>query len=74
VKRGGFTEDQIAGLLEGHGAGVSLAGPRREPGVGGATLYNRKARHGGMDVGEAKRLKGLEDDNARLMRRSTMPR
>ena len=49
-------------------AGVSVADLCRKHGVSDATVYKWKAKYGGMDVSEAKRLKGLEDENARLKR------
>jgi putative transposase len=48
--------------------GVSVADLCRKHGVSDATVYKWKAKYGGMDVSEAKRLKGLEDENARLKR------
>ena len=49
-------------------AGISVADLCRKHGVSGATVYKWKAKYGGMDVGEAKHLKGLKDENARLKR------
>ncbi len=63
-----FTEDQIIGILKEHEAGVSVADLCRKHGVSGATVYKWKAKYGGMDFCEAKRLKGLEYENARLKR------
>ena len=73
MKRSRFTEDQIIGILKEHGSivaqnGVSMADLCRKHGVSDATVYKWKAKYGGMDVSEAKRLKGLEDENARLKR------
>lgn len=51
-----------------HEAGVSVADLCRKHGVSDATDYKSKAKYGGMDVSEAKRLEGLEDENARLKR------
>jgi putative transposase len=48
--------------------GISVADLCRKHGISNATVYKWKAKYGGMDVSEAKRLKGLEDENARLMR------
>src|SRR3977135_2304689 len=66
MKRARFTEDQIIGVLKEHEAGATAADRARKHGVSEATLYNWKAKYGGMDVCEAKRLKQLEDENAKL--------
>ena len=66
MKRARFTEDQIIGVVKEHEAGAKTADLARTPGVSEATLYNWKAKYGGMDVSEAKRLKQLEDENAKL--------
>jgi putative transposase len=68
VKRSRFTEGQIIGMLKEHEVGVSVADLCRKHGVSDAIIYKWKAKYGGMDVREAKRLKGLEDENARLKR------
>ena len=65
MKRARFTEDQIIGVLKEHEAGAKTADLARKHGVSEATLYNWKAKYGGMDVSEAKRLKQLEDENAK---------
>jgi putative transposase len=66
MKRARFTEEQIIGVLREHEAGAKNADLARKHGVSEATLYNWKAKHGGMDVSEAKRLRQLEDENAKL--------
>ena len=68
MKRSRFAEDQIIGILKEHEAGVSVADLCRKHGVSDGTVYTWKARYGGMDVSEAKRLKGLEDEKAGLKR------
>ena len=66
MKRARFTEDQIIGVLKEQEAGAKTADLARKHGVSEATLYNWKARYGGMDLSEAKRLKALEDENAKM--------
>ena len=66
MKKKRFTEEQIIGILREQEAGAKVADLARKYAVSEATLYNWKAKYGGMDVSEAKRLKALEDENARL--------
>ena len=66
MKRARFTEERIIGVLREHEAGAKAADLARKHGVSEATLYNWKAKFGGMDVSEAKRLRQLEDENAKL--------
>ncbi len=66
MKRKRFTEEQIFAALREHEAGAKVGDLARKHGVSEATLYNWKAKYGGMDVSDAKRLKALEDENARL--------
>ena len=68
MKRKRFSEEQIIGILKENEAGVSVAELSRKHGVSDASIYKWKAKFGGMDVSEAKRLKGLEDENAKLKR------
>ena len=68
MKRSRFTEDQIIGILKEHEAGVPVAELCRKYGVSTASLYKWKAKYGGMDVSEAKKLRALEDENAKLKR------
>src|SRR6201987_2979897 len=68
MKRSRFSEEQIIGILKEHEAGVSVADLCRKHGVSDASVYKWKAKFGGMDVSEAKRLKTLEDENTRLKR------
>ena len=66
MKRGRFSEEQIVGILKEHEAGRKIAELLREHGVSEATLYGWKSKYGGMEVGEAQRLRSLEDENRRL--------
>jgi len=68
MKRSRFTEEQIIGFLREQEAGVATAEVCRRHGVSSATFYKWKAKFGGMDVSEARRLKALEDENAKLKR------
>ena len=68
MKRARFTEEQIIGILREQEAGVATAEVCRRHGVSSATFYKWKAKFGGLDVSEARRLKALEDENARLKR------
>ncbi|WP_409998260.1 MULTISPECIES: IS3 family transposase [unclassified Bradyrhizobium] len=66
MKRKRFTEEQIIAVLKEHEAGAKTADLARKHGISEATFYNWKAKFGGMDVSEAKRLKVLEDENTKL--------
>ena len=66
MKRSRFTEEQIIGILKEQEAGVPVADLCRKHGVSNASIYKWKVKYGGMDVSEARRLKALEDENARL--------
>ena len=66
MKRMQFAEEQIVGILRAQEAGAKVADLARKHAVSEATLYNWKAKYGGMDISEAKRLRALEDENAKL--------
>ena len=68
MKRKRFAEEQIIAILKEHESGVPVAELCRKRGVSDASIYKWKAKFGGMEVSEAKRLKQLEDENARLKR------
>ena len=68
MKRNRFTEEQIIGILKEHEAGISVSDLCRTHGVSDASIYKWKAKFGGMDVSEARKFSGLEEENAKLKR------
>jgi len=66
MKKGRFSEEQIIGVLKQHEAGRKVAELARENGISAATIYTWKSKYGGMDVSDAQKLRGLEDENRRL--------
>jgi putative transposase len=66
MKASRFTEEQIIGILREHEAGVKTAELCRKHGISGATFYKWKAKYGGLEVSDARRLKALEDENGKL--------
>lgn len=66
MKAGRFSESQIVAILKQQDSGQTVTQISREHGISEATFYNWKAKYGGMQVSEVKRLKDLEDENRRL--------
>jgi len=66
MKRTRFTEHQIIGILKQQDSGMKVADICREHGISDASFYNWKAKFGGMDASQLKRLKELEEENSRL--------
>jgi putative transposase len=66
MKKSRFSEEQIIGFLKQAEAGIPIKDLCRKGGFSDATFYKWRARYGGMDVTDAKRLKELESENAKL--------
>ena len=66
MKRSRFSEEQIIGILKEHQAGLSAADLCHKHGISDATFYNWRSKYGGMEVSDAKKLKALEAENAKL--------
>ena len=65
-KRKSYSEEQIIGILKESEAGVSTSELCRKYGMSAASFYKWKAKFGGMDLSDAKRLKALEEENRKL--------
>jgi putative transposase len=68
MKKTRFTETQIVSILKQNEAGRSVRELSREHGISDATFYNWKAKYGGMEASDVKRMKELEEENSRLKR------
>jgi putative transposase len=68
MKKSRFTQEQIIAILKEHHAGLSAAELCRTHGISDATFYKWRAKYGGMDVSDARKLKALEEENAKLKR------
>ena len=66
MKRSRFSEEQIIGILKEHQAGLGAKELCRKHGVSDATFYKWRSKYGGMEVSDAKKLKALEVENAKL--------
>ncbi len=66
MKRSRFSEEQIIGILKEHQAGATAADLCQKHGVSDATFYKWRSKYGGMEVSDAKKLKALEAENAKL--------
>jgi putative transposase len=69
MKRLRFTEEQIIAVLREQEAGMKTADVCRNHGISDATFYKWKAKYGGLEVSEAKRLRALEDENGEPRKR-----
>jgi len=66
MKPSRFTEEQIIGILREQETGATTADVCRKHGISSATFYKWKARYGGLEVSDSKRLRSLEDENSKL--------
>ena len=66
MKRSRFSEEQIIGILKEHQAGLSAVELCRKHGISDATFYKWRSKYGGMEVSDARKLTGLEEENRKL--------
>ena len=66
MKKSRFSEAQIVGILKEVDAGLKVDQVCRKHGISSATFYNWKSKYGGLEASDVKRIKELEDENARL--------
>jgi len=68
MRKSRFSEEQIIGTIKEHEAGLPTAEVCRKHGLSPATFYKLKAKYGGLEVSDARRLRQLEDENGKLKR------
>jgi putative transposase len=68
MKKSRFTEEQIVGVIKESEAGIPVAELCRKHGISDGTFYKWRAKYGGMQVSDVKKMKGLEEENATLKR------
>jgi putative transposase len=68
MRKSRFSEEQIIGMIKEQEAGLSTAEVCRKHGLSPATFYKMKAKYGGLEVSDARRLRQLEDENGKLKR------
>jgi putative transposase len=66
MKKSKYTETQIIAMLREHESGKKVTDICRENGISQATFFNWRSKYGGLEVNELKRLRELEEENARL--------